>query len=105
MKGRFLQAVLAAGLGLHMLAGSALAGVVKVVVADYSIRTASYFAEAEKAFLKGAESRGLLGLKGHRSVGGIRISNYNAVPVAGAEKLVQYLLDYAKKPDGANGSV
>ena len=50
MKGRFLQAVFAAGLGLHVLAGSALAGVVKVIVADYSIRTASYFAEAEKAF-------------------------------------------------------
>ena len=53
-------------------------------------------AEAEKAFLKGAESRGLLGLKGHRSVGGVRISNYNAVPVAAAEKLTQYLLDFAK---------
>lgn len=54
-------------------------------------------AEAEKAFLKGAESRGLLGLKGHRSVGGIRISNYNAVSVAAAEKLTQYLMDFAKE--------
>lgn len=52
---------------------------------------------AEKAFLKGAEERGLLGLKGHRSVGGIRCSNYNAVPVAAAEKLATYLQDYAKQ--------
>ncbi|EMC96753.1 hypothetical protein BAUCODRAFT_488767 [Baudoinia panamericana UAMH 10762] len=53
-------------------------------------------AEAEKAFLKGAESRNLMGLKGHRSVGGIRISNYNAVPVEAAEKLASYLEDFAK---------
>ena len=51
---------------------------------------------AEKEFLKGAESRGLLGLKGHRSVGGIRISNYNAVPVVAAEKLAKYLQEYAQ---------
>ena len=61
-------------------------------------------AEAEKTFIKGAESQGLLGIKGHRSVGGIRISNYNAVPVSAVEKLTQYLLDYAKQ-EGANGSI
>lgn len=61
-------------------------------------------AEAEKALIKGAESKGLLGIKGHRSVGGLRISNYNAVPVAAVEKLTQYLLDYAKE-EGQNGSV
>ncbi|KAK3670935.1 Phosphoserine transaminase [Recurvomyces mirabilis] len=53
-------------------------------------------AEAEKAFLKGAEGRGLLGLKGHRSVGGIRASNYNAVSVQAAEKLAEYLRDFAE---------
>ncbi|KKZ66027.1 phosphoserine aminotransferase [[Emmonsia] crescens] len=52
-------------------------------------------AEKEKAFLAGAEQRLLQGLKGHRSVGGIRISNYNAVPVENVEKLVAYLEDYA----------
>ncbi|KAH9842275.1 Aminotransferase class-V [Teratosphaeria destructans] len=57
-------------------------------------------AEAEKAFLKGAESRGLLGLKGHRSVGGIRASNYNAVPVKAAEKLAAYLQEFAKEQGG-----
>lgn len=52
-------------------------------------------AEKEKSFLAGAEKRGLLGLKGHRSVGGIRASNYNAVSMQGAQKLVTYLEDYA----------
>ncbi|KAF2717901.1 phosphoserine aminotransferase [Polychaeton citri CBS 116435] len=51
---------------------------------------------AEKAFVKGAEAKGLLGIKGHRSVGGMRISNYNAVPVVAVEKLVSYLQDFAK---------
>lgn len=49
----------------------------------------------EKEFLAAAERRLLLGLKGHRSVGGIRASNYNAVPVDHVLKLVQYLDDYA----------
>jgi phosphoserine aminotransferase len=53
-------------------------------------------ADAEKAFLKGAESKGLLGLKGHRSVGGIRCSNYNAVPVAAVEKLTKYMREFAQ---------
>ncbi|KAI9885464.1 MAG: translation termination inhibitor protein itt1 [Watsoniomyces obsoletus] len=53
--------------------------------------------EVEKKWLKGAEERGLLGLKGHRSVGGIRISNYNPIPMEGAQKLAQYIEDFAKK--------
>ncbi|KAF2462375.1 phosphoserine aminotransferas-like protein [Lineolata rhizophorae] len=53
-------------------------------------------AEKENAFLDGAEKRGLLGLKGHRSVGGIRASNYNAVSTEGAEKLARYLEDFAQ---------
>ncbi|CAO2648391.1 Nn.00g076580.m01.CDS01 [Neocucurbitaria sp. VM-36] len=53
-------------------------------------------ADKEKAFLAGAEKKGLLGLKGHRSVGGIRASNYNAVSLDGAKLLVSYLEDYAK---------
>jgi phosphoserine aminotransferase len=51
--------------------------------------------EKEKAFLKGAEQRGLQGLKGHRSVGGVRASNYNAVPVENVEKLVTWLDEFA----------
>ncbi|PWY61897.1 phosphoserine aminotransferase [Aspergillus eucalypticola CBS 122712] len=49
--------------------------------------------DAEKAFLKGAVERGITGLKGHRSVGGIRASNYNAIPESGIEKLAAYLKD------------
>lgn len=52
--------------------------------------------EAEKAFLKEATSQNLIGLKGHRSVGGIRASNYNSIPVAGAEKLARFIEAFAK---------
>ena len=53
-------------------------------------------AAAEKQFLEGAEARMLQGLKGYRSVGGIRISNYNAVPLTNVERLRNYLEDFAK---------
>ncbi|KAJ5204023.1 uncharacterized protein N7498_004902 [Penicillium cinerascens] len=49
----------------------------------------------EKEFLAGAEKRLLQGLKGHRSVGGMRASNYNAVPLENVQKLVKYLEDFA----------
>ena len=44
-----------------------------------------------EAFLAGANARGLLQLKGHKSVGGMRASLYNAMPLAGVEALVAYL--------------
>ena len=53
--------------------------------------------ELEKAFLKEAEKRGLHQLKGHRSVGGIRASIYNAMPREGVETLRQYMLDFARQ--------
>lgn len=53
-------------------------------------------AETEKEFLDGAEKRMLQGLKGHRSVGGIRASNYNAVPMENVQKLAEYLIEFAK---------
>ena len=49
----------------------------------------------EKEFLAGGEKKGLTGLKGHRSVGGIRASNYNAVPMVNVQKLVAHLVEYA----------
>jgi phosphoserine aminotransferase len=52
--------------------------------------------DAEKSFLKEATSQGLTGLKGHRSVGGIRASNYNSIPLAGAEKLASFIETFAK---------
>ena len=50
--------------------------------------------ELEKAFLKAAEKRGLLQLKGHRSVGGIRASVYNAMPTEGVEQLVALMKEF-----------
>ncbi|KAK4042892.1 phosphoserine aminotransferase [Parachaetomium inaequale] len=52
--------------------------------------------DTEKAFLKEATSQGLTGLKGHRSVGGIRASNYNSIPLEGAEKLARFIEAFAK---------
>ncbi|GKT40743.1 phosphoserine aminotransferase [Colletotrichum spaethianum] len=51
---------------------------------------------AEKAFLKESTAQGLTGLKGHRSVGGIRASNYNSIPLEGAEKLAKFIESFAK---------
>ncbi|KAL2111820.1 hypothetical protein VUR80DRAFT_9208 [Thermomyces stellatus] len=52
--------------------------------------------ESEKAFLKQATSLGLTGLKGHRSLGGIRASNYNSIPLEGAQKLADFINSFAK---------
>ena len=45
-------------------------------------------------FVKTAEREGFVNLKGHRSVGGMRASIYNAMPVEGVEKLVQFMKEY-----------
>ncbi len=50
-----------------------------------------------EAFLAGAKARGLLQLKGHKSVGGMRASLYNAMPLAGVQALVDYLRDFEKE--------
>ena len=47
-------------------------------------------------FLKGARAAGLDGLKGHRSVGGMRASLYNAMPEAGVKALVEYMKEFAR---------
>ncbi|RUP28893.1 MAG: 3-phosphoserine/phosphohydroxythreonine transaminase [Curvibacter sp.] len=47
-------------------------------------------------FLAGAKARGLLQLKGHKSVGGMRASIYNAMPLAGVQALVDYLREFEK---------
>jgi len=49
------------------------------------------------AFLKGAEARGLLQIKGHRSVGGMRASIYNAMPIEGVQVLVEYMKEFENK--------
>jgi phosphoserine aminotransferase len=48
------------------------------------------------AFLQGADARGLLQLKGHRVVGGMRVSIYNAMPLEGVQALVAYLAEFEK---------
>ena len=48
------------------------------------------------AFLKGAQQRGLLQLKGHRAVGGMRASIYNAMPIAGVQALVGYMREFER---------
>jgi phosphoserine aminotransferase len=50
----------------------------------------------EKSFLKGATERRLIDLKGHRSVGGIRASIYNAMPLAGVETLRDFMLEFQR---------
>ena len=54
-------------------------------------------AALDEAFLKGAKERGLLQLKGHRSVGGMRASIYNAMPKAGVQVLVDYMREFEKQ--------
>jgi phosphoserine aminotransferase len=51
----------------------------------------------DAAFLKGAEALGMLQLKGHRSVGGMRASIYNAMPIEGVRSLVAYMKDFEAK--------
>jgi len=50
----------------------------------------------DELFLKGAQAHGLLQLKGHRSVGGMRASIYNAMPIEGVRALVDYMRDFEK---------
>ena len=54
-------------------------------------------ADLEAKLIKEATEAGLIGLKGHRSIGGLRASIYNAMPKSGVEKLVQLMQDFAKK--------
>jgi len=51
----------------------------------------------DKPFLSGADARGLLNLKGHRSVGGMRASIYNAVGLDGVQALVAYMAEFEKE--------
>jgi phosphoserine aminotransferase len=48
-------------------------------------------------FLKGAQARGLTQLKGHRSVGGMRASIYNAMPIEGVRALVDFMRDFERE--------
>jgi len=51
----------------------------------------------DEAFLKGAKERGMVQLKGHRSVGGMRASIYNAMPIEGVRTLIEYMQDFERR--------
>ena len=53
--------------------------------------------ELDALFVKESKAAGLENLKGHRTVGGMRASIYNAMPKAGVEKLVEFMADFEKK--------
>ncbi|MEP6483685.1 MAG: 3-phosphoserine/phosphohydroxythreonine transaminase [Rudaea sp.] len=53
--------------------------------------------ELDAPFLKESESAGLMALKGHRAVGGMRASIYNAIPLEGVQVLVDFMKDFAKR--------
>ena len=54
-------------------------------------------ADLDKPFLEGAKAAGLVALEGHRSVGGMRASIYNAMPMAGVEALVEYMKEFQRR--------
>ena len=54
-------------------------------------------AELDDAFVKQAEKQGMVALKGYRTVGGIRASIYNAMPVDGCKALAQFMKDFAAR--------
>ncbi|MDD9963723.1 MAG: 3-phosphoserine/phosphohydroxythreonine transaminase [Gammaproteobacteria bacterium] len=71
-----------------------------VVEADRSLMNVPFTLadpRLDAAFLEGAKARGLTNLKGHRSVGGMRASLYNAVPEAAVTALVDYMNDFERE--------
>ena len=79
---------------------------VSVEFADYrdytigdDLRTLDWniYARLEKLFIKEATDAGFDGLKGHRSVGGLRASIYNAFPEEGVTALVQFMREFERK--------
>ena len=70
--------------------------------ADRSIMNVTFvmtpeFKALEEDFVKFCGERGIVGIKGHRSVGGFRASLYNALPIESVEVLVEAMKDFEKK--------
>ena len=55
------------------------------------------YADQEKAFMEFATSKGIVGIKGHRSVGGFRASLYNALPIESVKVLVEAMKEFQDK--------
>ena len=72
----------------------------KIDIENRSIMNVTFFLENDELdspFLLQAEENGLLNLKGHRSVGGMRASIYNAMPLQGVEELINYMKYFESK--------
>jgi phosphoserine aminotransferase len=54
------------------------------------------FKDKEDAFMEFAKTRGMVGIKGHRSVGGFRASTYNALPIESVQALIDCMIDFEK---------
>ena len=67
---------------------------------DRSLMNIPFFTDSDdlnKKFLKEAEAAGMVNLKGHRSVGGMRASIYNAMPIEGCQHLVDFIAKFDKE--------
>jgi phosphoserine aminotransferase len=72
----------------------------RIAPADRSRMNVTFFLRRDAltpAFLAEAEARGLAALRGHRAVGGVRASIYNAMPLAGVEALVAHMRDFERR--------
>ncbi len=71
-----------------------------VVKEDRSLMNVPFVTDSEELntkFIKEAEANGFVNLKGHRSVGGMRASIYNAMPIEGVEKLVEFMRKFEEE--------
>lgn len=72
----------------------------KVIRQDRSLMNATFLTtkpEHEKLFLDECKQNGIVGVKGHRSVGGLRVSMYNAMPLSSVQALCDLMKDFSKK--------
>jgi len=72
----------------------------RIAPADRSRMNVTFFLRRDEltpVFLSEAEALGLAALRGHRAVGGVRASIYNAMPLAGVEALVAHMRDFERR--------
>lgn len=62
-----------------------------------AFRTKSDAVDAE--FIKQAEKQGIVSIKGHRAIGGMRASLYNAMPIEGVQRLVDFMREFENSGD------
>ena len=71
-----------------------------VVPEDRSLMNVPFVTDSDELnakFIKEAEAQGFVNLKGHRTVGGMRASIYNAMPIEGVEKLVAFMKKFEEE--------